>query len=142
MLTLNGLPAIVEAGSAAPPNMAMHLAKLPALKAPPAGFAANDARYKYSGAWHAAKDTETGELMNFATASSLKLLNNDFFARSKLPRAAQRWNLASLASFLLFTYQRITTKTSAAGNAVYGTALPLLKLQSPSPPSLIHVCGC
>ena len=122
--------------------MPTHLAKLPALKAPPAGFASNDVRFKYSSAWHAAKHSETGELMNFATPSSRKLLETDFFARSKLPSHAKHWNLASLASFLLFTYQRITIKQSPAGNAVYGALQSRRNRIAITPSGLLHPCAC
>ena len=44
-----------------------------------------------------------------------KLLEPDFFARAKLPQAARRWNLASLATALLFITSRLTLKKSPAG---------------------------
>ena len=52
--------------------------------------------------------------------SSRKLLEVDFFVRSKLPSNARKWNLASLAAFLLFTRARLTLKTSPGGTTVYG----------------------
>lgn len=118
LLTLENVPCITDAGSATPCNMQQHLAKLPKLKAPPEGFAANDARFRYSGAWQAA--VVQGELLNFQTPNSRKLLEVDFFARSKLPTAARHWILASLATFILFAHSRFTIKTSPGGNPVYG----------------------
>ena len=41
---------------------------------------------------------------------------------SKLPAAVKRWNLASLAAFLLNTNARLTIKTSPTGASVYGDA--------------------
>ena len=49
-----------------------------------------------------------------------KLLETDFFARAKLSQAARRWNLASLATALLFITSRLTLKKSPAGAEVYG----------------------
>ena len=46
LLTIEGIPAIAEAGSANQPNMPVHEAKLPALIEPPAGA------HKYSSPWH------------------------------------------------------------------------------------------
>lgn len=53
-----------------------------------------------------------------------KLFEVDFFARCQakgfLPRTAHRWNLGSLAYFILFTQQRLTIKAGAGGSEVYG----------------------
>ena len=55
---------------------------------------------------------------------SRKLLDVDFFARAEakglLPPAAQKWNLGSLAFFLLFIDQRFKVKTGTGGREVYG----------------------
>ena len=69
LLTLEEVPPIVGAGDPEPPNMPVHLAKFPVLKAPPDGFSANDVRYKYSSYWHA-------EVSNRRTAEGSRQLLN------------------------------------------------------------------
>ena len=60
-----------------------------------------------------------------------KLLETDFFARAKLPQAARRWNLASLATALLFITSRLTLKKSPAGAEVYGEQYIALHMARP-----------
>jgi len=69
LLTLEEVPPIVSAGDPEPPNMPVHLAKFPMLKAPPEGFSANNVRYKYSSYWHA-------EVSNRRTAEGSRQLLN------------------------------------------------------------------
>ena len=52
--------------------------------------------------------------------SSRDLLDKEFFVRSKLPVNARRWNLACLATHLVFAKQRMTLRTSPAGASIYG----------------------
>jgi len=123
LMTLNKLPSIIDAGTANPPNLIAHRVAFKALREPPAGFSPDSAHYQYSASWHAAMDTSNA-LMNFENPLARKLLQVDFFSRAAakglLPRAAQKWNLGSLAYFLLFTKARLTIKSSAAGREVYG----------------------
>lgn len=64
LLILNRIPAIVDAGAAAPPLMELHRPVFKQLREPPAGFDASDDRYKYMSSWHA-KLAASGELKAF-----------------------------------------------------------------------------
>lgn len=122
LLTLYQLPSIVDPGSANPPNLPAHKAPFKVLREPPAAFDANDPRYKYFMSWMAGLDGN--ELKAFQTPQCRKLLEKDFFARCEakglLPPSAQKWNLGSLAYFLLFIMQRLQVKRGASGQDVYG----------------------
>merc|ERR1712226_76483 len=64
------------------------------------------------------------ELKFAESHTTRKLFDVDFFARCQakglLPPAAQKWNLGSLAYFILFTQQRLTVKTGLGGKELYG----------------------
>lgn len=124
LLTLNQLPSITDAGSANPPNIIIHQAPFDALYKPPPAFSAADPRYKYFNAWHAGVNPQTNELEAFWTPTSRKLLQTDFFSRCAdkdiLPQAAHKWNLGSLAFFLLFTGQRLKMRRGVGGSLAYG----------------------
>ena len=69
-------------------------------------------------------DTETTRTT--LICRSRKLLEIDFFARVKMPAAGQKWNLAALATMLLFVNQRFTIKKSSASEPVYGRCTVVL----------------
>lgn len=132
-----------------PPNMPAHKTIFATLRKPPPPYSAEDERYKYFASWHAAPNDQN-ELMAFETTrcargssaarSTLctlhrslhpsarrarKLLENDFFQRCQakglLPAAShKKWNLGSLAFFVLFTQARLTIKQAVGGSATYG----------------------
>lgn len=123
LLALEGLPSIVDAGSAHPAHMAIHKPAFQKLHDPPGNFSPTDPRYKYMASWLAGIDS-SGVLKAFETTNCRKLFEVDFFARAAakglLPPSAHKWNLGSLAYFILFAQQRLTIKRGAANRDVYG----------------------
>ena len=53
------------------------------------------------------------------------MLEIDFFSRAKLPAQGKKWNLAALATMLVYTNVRFTIKKSVAGEPTYGNGTPL-----------------
>jgi len=124
LLTLKQLPPILDAASPNPPNLGVHRAQFKKLHDPPAGLDANDPHHRYCASWLATMKQPSNELVVFEEPTIRKLFEVDFFSRCQakgfLPRSAHRWNLGTLAYFILFTQQRLTIKTSVGGHGVYG----------------------
>jgi len=63
-------------------------------------------------------------MLSLRVCRSRKLLQTDFFSRcadkGMLPQAAHKWNLGSLAFFVLFTNQRLKMRRGASGSPAYG----------------------
>lgn len=123
LLVLFQLPPIKDAASPCPPHLAAHKAAFENLRSPPPGFDGEDTQNKYAAQWMTSLDA-TNQLMVFETAECRKLFEVDFFARcvakGLLPLSARKWNLASLAWFLVYTHARLFIVRRADGSETYG----------------------